>query len=194
MKETINIKRKEFVVLEHIGENSFKVERKGKIYFLKQYQRRDDFNDFVKNSHRLKITAIDIPKVYMFDKDKMISVVDFIEGEKVIDIMLKNEPLDEEIYKGLMLDEWYARRERIRIELAPDQFIFNGKKLYYYSYEVGEVEKDYNFVMKDLKLWFMTKEFVRYAANKGIKVDEKLIGNEYATNKQMALMAVKYYQ
>ena len=34
MQEIIEIKRKEFVVIEKMGERSFKVERKGKYFFL----------------------------------------------------------------------------------------------------------------------------------------------------------------
>ena len=47
--------------------------------------------------------------------------------------------------------------------------------------------------MKDLRLWFMTKQFSQYAKSKGFDFDDSRIGNEYATNKQIALMAVKYY-
>ena len=53
MKEIIEIKRKEFTVLEQIGEHSFKVERKGKIFFLKKYQDKESFNAFVNNQQRL---------------------------------------------------------------------------------------------------------------------------------------------
>ena len=79
MQEVIEIKRKQFVVLEKLGEHSYKVQRKNDIYFLKKYDNKEAFNDFVQKQHRLKITAIDIPKVYLFDKNQMISVVDFIK-------------------------------------------------------------------------------------------------------------------
>ena len=193
MTETISIKRKDFTVLEHLGEHSFKVKRKGKIYFLKQYKRREDFDSFVKNSHRLKITAIDIPKVYLFDKDKMISVVDYIDGDNIFDLLVNDQPINEDVFKFLMQDEWYARKERVRINLTPDCFKFNGKKLYYLSYQACVFESNYDFIMKDFRLWFITQDFIRYAASKGVKIDEKRLGNEYATNKQIALMAVKYY-
>ena len=193
MKEIIEIKRKEFEVLEKLGEHSFKVERKGKIYFLKKYDNKDSFNAFVEQYRRLKITAIDIPKCYLFDKNLLISVVDFIEGEVVFNTLLKEGNINEEIYKNLFLAEWYMRREKLRIDFHPDNFIFNGKKLYYLPYSYGKFEPDYDFNMKDLRLWFMTKQFSQYAKSKGFDFDDSRIGNEYATNKQIALMAVKYY-
>ena len=97
MKEIIEIKRKEFEVLEKLGEHSFKVQRKDKIYFLKKYDNKDSFNEFVDNYRRLKITAMDIPKCYLFDKNLLISVVDFIEGETIFDTLLKEDIKNEEI-------------------------------------------------------------------------------------------------
>lgn len=193
MKEIISIKRKEFEVLEHLGEHSFKVERRGKIFFLKKYTNKDSFNQFVKNSHRLKITAIETPKVYMFDKDQMISVVDFIEGENMLQSMVKEEITNEDIYKMLFQDEWYGRREKVRLDFRPENFVFNGKKLYYLPFTFTDFENDYNFHMKDLRLWFPSKELAEHARKMGYEFDEKRIGNEYAINKAIALMTVKYH-
>ena len=193
MTEIIEIKRKEFAVIEKIGEHSYKVERKGKFFFLKKYERRDDFELFVKNQHRLKITAIDIPKVYLFDKNQMISVVDFIEGPTMLEFLAERDIDNEEIYRLLFRDEWYMRREKMRIDFSPENFKFDGKKLYFLPFKYGNFETDYNFSMKDLRLWFPTKELKAYLESKGIEMDSKRIGNEYAVNKQMALMTVKYY-
>ena len=193
MKEIIEIKRKEFEVLEKMGEHSFKVQRKNKIFFLKKYDNKDAFNAFVDQYRRLKITAMDIPKCYLFDKNFLISVVDFIEGDNIFDLLLREDIKNEEIYKFLFQDEWYMRREKLRIDFHPENFKFDGKKLYYLPYKYGKFEPDYDFNMKDLRLWFPTKQLSAYVKNKGYEFDDSRIGNEYATNKQIALMAVKYY-
>ena len=193
MKEIISIKRKDFEVLETLGEHSFKVERHGKIFFLKKYDNKDKFNVFIKKSHRLKITAIDTPKVYMFDKDQMISVVEFIEGPTMLECLSKEDITNEEIYRLLMLIEWYGRREKIRIDFLPENFIFTGKKLFYLPYAFKDFEQGYNFNMKDIRYWFPTKELSAYVKSKGLSFDDKRIGNEYAVNKQIALMVVKYH-
>ena len=193
MTEIIEIKRKEFVVISQMGEHSYKVERKGKLFFLKKYQSKDEFKKFVEQQGRLKITAIDIPKVYLFDKNQMISVVEFIEGETMLEALVKQPIENEDILKRLFLDEWYMRREKLRIDFHPEYFIYNGKKLVYLPFTYGNIEPNYNFTMKDLKLWFDTKEFKEYAESKGYTVDAKRFSNEYLVNKQMALMTVKYY-
>ena len=193
MVEEIEVKRKMFVIVGKIGDRSYKVERKGKVYFLKKYDNKDSFNAFVDQYRRLKITAMDIPKCYLFDKNLLISVVDFIEGDNIFETLLKEYIKNEEIYKLLFLDEWYMRREKLRIDFHPENFIFNGKKLYYLPYKYGKFEADYDFNMKDLRLWFPTKQLAAYVRSKGYEFDDARIGNEYAINKQIALMAVKYY-
>ena len=129
----------------------------------------------------------------MFDKDQMISVVEFIEGSNMLDEMFKSEIQNEEIYKLLLLAEWYMRREKIRIDFSPINFKFTGKKLVYLPFKIGNIEPNYNFTMKDFRLWFYTRDFANYVKSLGIPFDESKIGNEYASNKQIALMAVKYY-
>ena len=193
MKEVISIKRKDFEVLEHLGEHSFKVERHGKIFFLKKYDNKDKFNEFVKNSHRLKITAIDVPKVYMFEKDQMISVVEYIEGNTMLEELSKADITNEEIYRLLMLIEWYGRREKVRLDFHPEFYKFHGKKLVYLPYIFTTFEPNYNFNMNDIRLWFPTKELCSYVKSKGLPFDENRIGNEYAINKAIALMVVKYH-
>ncbi len=193
MKEIIEIKRKEFEVLEKLGEHSFKVQRKGKAFFLKKYENKDSFNRFVDQYRRLKITALDIPKCYLFDKNLLICVVDFIEGDNMFDVLIKEDIKNEEVYRCLFLAEWYMRREKLRIDFSPENFVFNGKKLYYLPYSFGKFEPDYDFNMKDLRLWFPTKQLSSYVKSKGIEFDDSRVGNEYAINKQIALLAVKYY-
>ena len=193
MKEIISIKRKDFEVLEKIGDHSFKVERHGKIYFLKKYERRDDFDEFVKSVTRLKITAINIPKLYLFDKKLLISVVDYIEGENMLASLARENITNEEIYKQLFQAEWFMRREKLRIDFHPENFVFTGKKLVYLPYKFTSFEQGYNFVMGDLRLWFPTKQLSDHLKTKGLSLDKSRCENEYAVNKEIALISVKYY-
>ena len=194
MVETIDIKRKEFVVLEKLNDNAFKVERKGKIYFLKKYSNKDEFNLFVENQRRLKITALDIPKVYMFDKNLLISVVDFIEGETMLDAIKRENITNEEIFRLLFLADWYMKREHLSIDYSPENFKFTGTKLVYLPFKLSKRPANYDFCATDLRLWFATKQQASYVKSKGFDYDDSRVGNEYASNKHIALMTVKYYR
>ena len=193
MNEIIEIKRKEFTVLEKMGDRSFKVERKGKIYFLKKYNTKQELQEFEEKQHKLRFTAIDLPKVYLFDKKDLVSVVDFIEGENLFDLLVKEDIKDEIIYKFLFAAEWYARREKVKLDYRPENFKFDGKKLFYLPYTCEPLDSNYNFALTDLRLWFATKQFASYVKSKGIAFDDSRTGDEYSVNKQIALMTVKYF-
>ena len=63
MSEIIEIKRKEFEVIEQLGDRSFKVTRKGQFYFLKKFE--DDakgFEKFVDAEHKLRVSGVVNPK------------------------------------------------------------------------------------------------------------------------------------
>ena len=68
MNEIIEIKRKEFEVLEQIGDRSFKVERKGQIFFMKKFENDEEgFEEFVEAEHRLRVSGVTNPKCYIYD-------------------------------------------------------------------------------------------------------------------------------
>ena len=192
--ETITIKRKEFEIISKMGEHSFKVTRHGKVYFLKKYEDKKSFEDFLDRQHILKNSAVEIPHPYLFDKSQFISVVDFIEGETMLDYLVKKSIDEEVIYELLFRTEFFARHDKMILDFKPENFKFNGKKLIYLPFTYKKFDPKYSFVTTDLRLWFMTKELANYIEGKGIEFDHTRIGNEYATNKEMALMAVKYYQ
>ena len=129
--ETIVIKRKEFTILEQLGERSYKVERKGKVFFLKKFEnRKEEFQVFLKAAHRFSITAIHTPKIYLYDKNTYVVVMQYIEGENVLDILVKND-LPEEILEEVFTTNYYAKFEKMVLNHHPDEYKYDGKKLYY---------------------------------------------------------------
>ena len=85
MNEIIEIKRKEFEIIEQIGEHSFKAKRKDKLYFIKKYDHDPvAFEKFVEAEHRLRVSGVTNPKCYLYDKKTRIAVVDYIEGDNFL--------------------------------------------------------------------------------------------------------------
>lgn len=194
MREIIEIKRKEFEVVEKLGDRSYKVERKGKFYFLKKFENdKKGFELIVKNQEILKISGICVPKVYMWDKNSMIFITDFIDGENVFD-KLSIEDLDEKIYDCVFLDYYFCKRNKISIDFDPINFKFFEDKLYYLPFTKGEFDSKRNFLEKDLPFWFFTKDFVKLAHSRVVDVDEKRLKNDFEMNKAMTLMGIKYYR
>ena len=194
MQEIIEIRRKEFVVLEKMGERSFKVERKGKTYFLKKFENDvDGFELFEKNQLILKNSGIKIPKVYMWDKKTMTTVVEFIEGPTAFDILVK-EDLDEKYIDKVFKDLWYSRTARIYLDFDPRNFFISGNELIYWPFRYSKYNSKNEFLDRDYKLWIFTKEFASFANSLGVEVDKSRIKNDYEVNKIMTLLGVKYYR
>ena len=107
MKEEIEVKRKVYTVVEQIGEHSYKVERKGSFFFLKKFENESEkFEAFCDAEHHLRVSGVTNPKCYIYDKKARIAVVDYIEGETVLEMLAKDD-LPEEILDQLFKTTGY---------------------------------------------------------------------------------------
>ena len=131
MNEIIEIKRKEYEVIEQIGEHSFKVERKGQFFFLKKFE--DDpagFEKFIDAEHSLRVSGVSNPKCFIYDKKLRIAVLEYVEGETCFDKLLK-EDLPESVIELLFKTFWYARNDRYQIVFNRNRYASgNGDRLF----------------------------------------------------------------
>ena len=195
MVEEIEIKRKNYQVVEQISDHSFKVERKGKYFLLKKFD--DDpegFERFTDCEHRLRVSGVSNPKCYLYDKKLRWAILDYIEGENCFDILKEKGALPEEVLELMFKAYWYARNDRMALDMKPDNFVYTDGKLYYMPFKYEKFVSNDTFVQRDLRLWFFTKDFVKYCHDKGIDVDQSQVKSDYETNKNIALMTVKYYR
>ena len=194
MVEEIEVKRKVFTVVERLGEHSFKVERKGQFFFLKKFESDSEkFEAFCDAEHRLRVSGIISPKCYLYDKKARIAVLEYVEGESCFKT-LQNGELPEQVIEALFKTFWYAKNDRLGLDYRPDNFVFSNNKLYYMPFKVGKFDNKDTFVQEDTRLWFFTKEFVKYCHDQGIDVDMSHLKSDYETNKNITLMIVKYYR
>ena len=194
MNEEIEVKRKVFTVVEQIGEHSYKVERKGQFFFLKKFEDNSKkFEDFCDAEHRLRVSGVTNPKCYLYDKKTRIAVLEYIEGDTCLEALLGGE-LPETAIELLFKTFWYARNDRMALDYKPDNFVFAYGKLYYMTFTYQKYVSNEQFVQNDLRLFFFTKDFIKYCHDKGIDVDQSHLKSDYETNKNIALMTVKYYR
>ena len=194
MVEEIEIKRKVYTVVEQIGERTFKVERKGEYFFLKKFDNdKAGFDDFVDCEHRLRVSGVTNPKCFLYDKNLRWAVIEYVEGDNCFDLLQKG-PLQEEIYDLMFKTFWYARNDGMELDMRPENFVYTRGKLYYMPFKYKRFVNKDKFVQQDLRLWFFTKDFVKYCHEKGIDVDQSQLKSDYETNKNMALMVAKYYR
>ena len=194
MNEILEIKRKEFEIIEQIGERSFKATRKGQTYFIKKYDSDiKGFEEFIDAEHKLRVSGVVNPKCLLYDKKTRVVVVEYIEGEICLETLLAGE-LPETIIEAIYKTFWYARNDRMALDYSPINFKYVNGKLYYLPFKVTKYVENEQFIQSDIRLWYFTKEFIKYCHSLGIDVDESHLKSDYETNKKIALMTVKYYR
>ena len=194
MNEYFEIKRKNFNIVTKLGERSYKVERKGKFYFLKKFE--DDpkgFEKFVDAEHKLRVSGVSNPKCLIYDKKAKIAVVEYIDGDTCLESLLGGE-LPETVIELLFKTFWYAKTDRMALDYHPDNFKFVNGKLFYLPFKCDTFVSKDSFIQEDIRLWFFTKEFIKYCYSKGIPADESHLKSDYEVNKSIALLTVKYYR
>ena len=195
MQEIIEIKRKEFTVLSNLDENQKIVERKGKTYLMVDYSsNKEGFLQYINSENKLRTSGIRIPKLYVYDKNKMLVVKEYIEGESVLDLLLK-EDLKDEIFEEVFTINFMMKRNKIKLDFDPINFRFFEGKLYYISDFCKVFDEKASFEKEGIFLWFYSPELVTHLSKRGLPVDQKRMSKVPGyLNKQIALTVVKYYR
>ena len=191
--ENILIKRKQFVVLEQLSETTYKLSFKGKVYFGKKF---DDvkvaLKNYVKEVKFLASCGLNVPKLMIIDKKSGFVLSQFIEGETVLDTLMKTE-LSEAHYRGIFALAYRCKLEKVSINFLPENFVLVNDKLYYLSTDYNKYSEQDNFVNKYVRLWFYTTELCEHLKAKELPVDKTRLKVEYAINKEIVLTTIKYY-
>lgn len=192
--ENIKIRNKTFDILEQITPKTFKITRKGKIFFLKRFVEDSlELENFIKKSRELNISGVSIPKVHLIDKKNNSVVMDYIPGPTVFDVIL-HQSLDSAYYEKIFEASWYAEHDKITLDFHPENWKLHNKKLYYLLFDYKEgYNKDHSFDLEGIRYWFYTKELVDYINSKGLVADKSRLKDEYATNKEIVMCVYQYH-
>lgn len=189
-------KRKVFTIKELTDENSKIVERKGKLFKVQHFSNAKEFDKTLRINKVFSTSGIQVPKIRFLNKKENDIIFDHVEGDSIIE-KLQYGDLPEEIYDELFKMYWRCKQEKIELDFNPLNFVFSGGKLYYlrtiYTVVQDRAEGQEKFLNKDLRFWFYTKEAVEFLKQNGLKT-EGTLEEEYATNKRITLMCVKYYK
>ena len=192
--QEIEIKRKFFEILEPIGTRSYKVQRKNDIFFMKDYgEDKEGFEKFVDKQLTFKMCGVKTPKVYVYDKNKRIVVMEYIEGD-TMDAYFSVAELTDSMFQKLFQTYWFAKQDKLQLDWKPEYFKFYKDNFYYLKFDYKKFVNNNNFIQTDIRYWFPTEELANYIESKGFNFDRKRIKNEYEVNKLMALITIKYFK
>jgi tRNA A-37 threonylcarbamoyl transferase component Bud32 len=151
--ETILIKKKEFKVLETLSDNSYKVERKDKIYFAKIFTNRDEYEDYVYAKKHIYLCGVSTPKLLLKDKKTFSVLCEYIEGKSALDAIIEGD-LKDIYYQLIFLNSFYAKNERINLDYSPKHWVLQNDKLYYLETIMMPFKNEESFTERYIKLWF----------------------------------------
>ena len=85
-------KKKIIEIIEQLGEKSYRVTFKGKTYFMKKFDNKNEFIKYIDCSKYLKNCGVLLPKIYFKDKKQLFVLSEFIEGENPLLYLSKGIP------------------------------------------------------------------------------------------------------
>ena len=191
--EQVKIGFKKYNIISSLSDDTFIAEYKHKKYLIRDlHGNLKEFYHIIDSYKPFINTGIKHPKVRGKDKNRGLLVIDYIDGENVMEMLLKAD-LPEIVYEKIFFLAYMAKVEHKALNFDPSLFIFDGKEIYYMSEELYPFNDDTKFINKGIRLWFYTREFVSLIEEKGLKSDKTRIKEDYAINKQIVLMTCKYY-
>lgn len=195
MLEELEIKRKVFSVVKTLGQRSKKVERKGKFYFYKSFDNDSEgFYEYIDSFNKLKLSGISVPKIYIYDKSTYEVVTEFIEGENVFQVLVKND-LPDEYFEKIFLINWYCRQNKIVVDYDSENFIMSNSKLWYVSMKVQPWDNKKSFEKLSIYKWFYSKDFVESLIQKHIPIDRvRANKSQFEINKKLTQIVILYYR
>ena len=169
-RKVLEVNGKEYRILKLLGKGkggySYLAESdQGKVV-LKQihhepcdyYQFGDKIEAEMNDYRRLQEIGISLPKMLDVDTDNERIVKEYIEGDTVYEMVLKDKPFDECLRQvKAMCRLLYAANTNI--DYFPTNFIMQGGVLYYVDYECNEYMEEWNFENWGVKYWSKTRNF-----------------------------------
>lgn len=192
--EKLTIKRKEFEIVEQLGDKTCKVTRDGNFYVAKKFEvKSEEYFDYIYSANRMKSALILAPRIILKDKKTGYVLTNFIEGQTVLDYICENEIDEDFLYKKIFSSAHLAKVNGLALDFKPDNWVITDKGLACLKIGFKIYSKNLDFTQTDIRLWFVTKDLVRYAKEKGRNLDATRLKDEYLTNKNLVLMTCKYY-
>ena len=162
-RKVLEVNGKEYRILKLLGKGkggySYLAESdQGKVV-LKQihhepcdyYQFGDKIEAEMNDYRRLQEIGISLPKMLDVDTDNERIVKEYIEGDTVYEMVLKDKPFDECLRQVKAMCRL--------IDYFPTNFIMQGGVLYYVDYECNEYMEEWNFENWGVKYWSKTRNF-----------------------------------
>lgn len=172
--EKLTVNNKEFRVVTLLGKGkggySYLVEdENNNRYVLKQihhepcdyYTFGDKIQSEINDYKTLSQIPILVPKMIDVDIKNERILKEFIEGETIYSLVLKNEMKDDYIVQVKdMCKKLY--KNNLNIDYFPTNFVVQDELIYYIDYECNEYMDKWNFENWGYEYWYKSNKFMEY--------------------------------
>ena len=192
--EKIIIKKNEYTPIKELGENLLLVEREGQKYVVRWLGvKTEAFSDFKYAMKKMQTSNVASPKVICLDKKTGYALIQYIDGPTMFEELIDHD-FNDDVYQQLFNINWMARKAMMQLDFNPQNFRIENGKIYYIPFTFGFYQKNNDFVEKDLRLWFYTKEFEKLLLENGQSLQKSRLLADFNLNKKIVLTVVKYYR
>lgn len=175
--ETMYVNDKSYNTMKLLGKGkggySYLCKNDEKYYVLKQihhepcdyYTFGDKIQIEINDYNRLKNIGIRMPEMFDVDIKRERIIKEFIDGETIYDLILKDKMKDSYIEQvSEMCRILYP--SNTNIDYFPTNFVVRDELLYYIDYECNDYMEEWNFENWGINYWSKTEEFMDYVKNK----------------------------
>lgn len=192
--DTISIKNKKFtverVIAEHEDHTTYLASWSGRTYFIRTYAM--DYEKALADYKALKHAGINMAKMCFHDDVNHVVVYDYFPEEDCL-TALSHGPLPERYFDALFALYRFARFAKVALDWEPQNFMLRGNQMFYLPTKYYRMTDDNRFEKTGLSTWFLGKEGRALLKKKGFEIDNLPSLRDEEVNKQMTLMAVRYW-
>lgn len=113
---------------------------------------------------RLQATGIRIPKLLEVDEEKETILKEYIHGDTIYDLILRDEMQETYVQQVKEMCELLYAKD-LNIDYFPTNFIVQDGLIWYIDFECNTYLEEWNFENWGIKYWSKTKEFMEYVEN-----------------------------
>ena len=197
MLSEVQIKNKKFVIdgvkAVHHDHSTYTSTWSNRPYLIRIFNDEAHYTKALADYRTLKRAGINMAKICYHDDAQFTIIFDlFPEDDCLTD--LSKGALSELHFESLFALYRFARFSKVALDWEPQNFMLRGSQMFYLPTkwtpltEESRIEKT-----EAYRTWFLGKEGRALLARKGFDISSLPSLSEAEVNKEMALMAVRYY-
>ena len=171
--EQLSVNGKEYEIRKLLGKGkggySFLAVKDGKKYVIKQihhepcsyYRFGNKIQSEIDDYRKLKAIGIRMPEMLEVDTDNEHILKEYIEGDTVYDLVLRDEMKDDYL-KQIKAMCTLLYPANTNIDYFPTNFVVHDGNIFYIDYECNDYTEEWNFENWGVRYWSKTPEFLQY--------------------------------